>query len=451
MFASTLAAQKSKSLVGIHDIDPDLVHPTILPSLREGSRIMDGLDLGLHASVPMRVRLQPGKRPGEYLIEAEPKLGITRLILPGLVNAKLTYAPKQTRPVRFEIWGHRDVLRICNHQGAVATLAGHQITFVDLDHDGRFGAITDGYVVKKPKEKYWAEADGRVAFRGMSEPLQIDDTQYWLQCDAGAFTMVVSDRMPDFTAQREEDYEKALRRLNDWRTSLGHTPVTLAPELSRACEEHALYCATNGELTHDQDAKKPGASASGAKAGKCSELTYAPTMDAALPAFASTFFHRISMLSPLARRVGMGLQQGIAALDAKSDAGSGSFDPWGWPVDGTKDVPPAWLMGEWPSPIGDVDFPGEVARNWGYPVSLTFPSDAVADVRAQLFVGDAELAAFVSSPEQPSHKTFPDNMNSILVMARSPMPAGAEVRVEIRCRYAGKPFERIWRFQTRGR
>lgn len=448
--APALCAQRSKSLVGVYDLEPGLVHPAILPKLHERSRSMEGLELGLHPSVPMRIELRPGKRNGEYWIEGEPKLGITRLILPGLVNHKLDYGRKQKRPVRFEIWGRGGALWICNHHGAEGELEGHRITFVDLDHDGRYGAITDGYVLRRPKEKYWADAEGNVAFRGMSEPVEIDGARYWLQCDDGAFTMFVSAKEPDFAAQREEDYQRALQRLNAWRASLGHDPVTLSRELSRACEEHALYCATNGELTHDQDPAKPGASSSGAKAGKAGELAYGTTMEAGLQVLIGTFFHRIGMLSPGLQRVGMGLQQGVVVLDAHSERKNVAFEPWAWPIDGAADVPPAWQNGEWPSPIGVGEFTGEVARNWGYPVTLTFPSKAVTGVDAKLFAGDTELATFVSTPERPSQAEFDDNKNTILLMARSPMPANSEVRVEVRCTFAGKPFERIWRFRTRG-
>src|SRR5687767_15786268 len=110
----TAMAQGGKSLVGIHELAYELVHPTVLPKLKERSRQLEGVDLALDPSLPFRVKLTPGKRSREYLIEAEPKVGITRLIVPGLVNAKLVHRGRE-KAVRFELWEHRDGLWIVNH------------------------------------------------------------------------------------------------------------------------------------------------------------------------------------------------------------------------------------------------------------------------------------------------------------------------------------------------
>ncbi|MFY9343055.1 MAG: hypothetical protein WAT39_11230 [Planctomycetota bacterium] len=180
------AAAQAKSLVGIHDAEPGLVHPIILPKLKENSRKLEGEDLALNPLLPFRVKLTPGKRAFEYTIESEPKVGITRLIVPGLINAKLTFPERRNKSARFEIWEARDALWICNHCGALATVGGHEITFVDLDHDGILGEANDGYVAKPPKEKYWADPAGRVTFKTMADPLVIDLKQFWLRSTAAA-------------------------------------------------------------------------------------------------------------------------------------------------------------------------------------------------------------------------------------------------------------------------
>ncbi|HEX6812740.1 MAG TPA: CAP domain-containing protein [Planctomycetota bacterium] len=442
------SAQATKSFVGIHDLEYGLVHPTILPKLKEYGRKLEGTDLALNPLVPFRVKLTPGKRSREYLIDCEPKVGITRLILPGLLNAKLMHG-KREQPVRFEIWEARDSLHICNHHGTYATLGGHEIWFVDMDHDGVLGEVTDSYVVKQPKEKSWTDLEGRVKFRTMSDPLVIDNQQHWLQPDWRGFRMVVSCQVPDFASQRDADYETALKLLNTWRQQVGHAPVALREDLSRACEEHALYCANNG-LSHEQDPKRPGASARGAKAGLVSEVCLAKSMDGGLRYWLDSFFHRLHMMSPGLQKVGMGHMQGVAVIDAQSDVAARPGVPWHWPVADAVDVPSSWATGEVPSPIGG-EFTTAVAAQWGYPITVTFPTAAVRGAVAKVTTGGSELPVFVSSPEVPGNPERRDNECSILVMTRAPLPSGAVIEVSVSCEHAGKPWSKAWRFTTRGR
>ncbi len=441
------SAQSSKSIVGIHDLEPGLVHPTILPRLHEHSRKLEGVDLALNPALPFRVKLTPGKRSREFLIEAEPKVGISRLILPGLINAKLSYPSRREKAVRFEVWESRDSLWLCNHCGSLATIAGYEIWFIDMDHDGVLGEVTDTYVMKPPKEKYWADAEERVQFRTMSDPLVIDRKQHWLQPDGRGFSLVVTDKMPDYSKQRDENYEQALKLLNGWRQQLGHPPVLLREDLSRACEEHALYCATNDELTHHQDPKKPGATPKGQKAGVSSELVTATTMEAGLRIWRDSFFHRIRMLSPGLKKVGMGNMHDVAVLDTLTEYSDGGAI-WHWPTAGATDVPVSWPAGEDPSPLGAVVFTGALARQWGYPITVTFPSDAVRDAKVKVTMGGAELPAFLTSPEAPSNVKFPSNANSILVMTRAPLPSGSKIEVQATCQFAGKPWTKSWHFTT---
>ncbi|MFY9343054.1 MAG: CAP domain-containing protein [Planctomycetota bacterium] len=239
--------------------------------------------------------------------------------------------------------------------------------------------------------------------------------------------------------------------LNGWRQQLGHPVLALRPELSRACEEHALYCATNQELVHVQDPKKPAASSKGAKAGQLSEVAWAQSMERGLRIWVHTFFHRLGMLSPGLEHVGMGHLYGVAVLDTGSGMSARAGAIWHWPLAGAIDVPPAWETGEFPSPLGDVDFTNAVAAGWGYPISVTFPTAAVTAVVAKVTCRGAELPILVTSPENPSHRNHPDNLCSILVMTRAPLPGGGEIQVDVTCQYAGKPFARQWRFTTRVR
>jgi hypothetical protein len=252
--AATAHAQKS--LVGVLPFEPGIVHPMVLERLPP-ARALEGLELGLHERVPLRITLTRGRRAGEYAIEGEPKLGITKLILPGLINSKLRNDDGSLRPVRFAVGATTTgglSLRNCWSTGRVGRT---EVAFVDLDHDGALGSTTDGYVVKAPDWRQWFDRDGGVVLRQMIEPLEIGGAKLWFEVDAAGSRLIVSDREPDRTMQRAFEYQKALSFLNELRRQLGHAPVTLDPELSLACEQHALYCVTNGALRHEQDRASP--------------------------------------------------------------------------------------------------------------------------------------------------------------------------------------------------
>lgn len=444
-------AAAQKSLVGVYKLDPGLTHPMVMDALEDAWREMEGLSLGLHKSVPFVVELARGKRQDEYTIECDPPVKISRLILPGMINAKLQYEGRRFRPARFEIRARRGSLFVTSYCSSIGRLGGFEIAFVDLDHDGALGTIHDGYVVKTPKQKQWIYGEGSIDLRQTTQPLEVEGVKYWLEVDWPGFQLIVSNKEPDFSVQRAEDARLGLDYLNELRKLLGHAPVDIDWELSSPCEQHALYCATNGELTHDQEQGQPGYSKAGAVAGKSSELCYAKTIREGIKSFEGTFYHRLYMLSPNVKRVGMGLVHGVVVLDTKTHHVNGSFEPYAWPPDGATELHPSWTSGEQPSPVGGGEFDLSLASRYGYPISLTFPSAAVTKVEAKLIVAGRELELFVSTPENPGSPELPDNMSSILVMSKAPLPWDSEVRVEVRCEHAGKPYEKTWAFRTRQR
>jgi hypothetical protein len=173
------------------------------------------------------------------------------------------------------------------------------------------------------------------------------------------------------------------------------------------------------------------------------------TMKAGIISWSHTFYHRPDMLLPGLRAVGMGNMGGLAVLDVRSRLSRRDFEPIAWPHDGKTGVPVAWLSGERPSPIGGVEWDGRTAKGWGYPITLTFPSEAITAVEARLRSGGEEREIFVSSPEKPGNPERPDNESSILIMARAPLAPKTTYTVEISCLYEGKPFQRTWSFTTR--
>ena len=118
-------------------------------------------------------------------------------------------------------------------------------------------------------------------------------------------------------------------------------------------------------------------------------------------------------------------------------------------MDQARDVARTGLVGEVPPPIGEGERESGEPKLPGFPISVCFPSAAVTAVEAKLMVGERELEYYLTSPEHPCNEKLPENFSAILLLPTKPLPADAEVRVEVRCQYAGKPFEKRWSFRTR--
>jgi hypothetical protein len=445
-------APAQRSIVGEHKLEPGIVHPTIEEALDAPARALAGLAFDLHPSVPFAVTLAPGKREGEYLIRSEPDVGISRLIVPGLVNAKLTYPGRRKRPVRFEISGSGAALRIASQGMSTGKLAGFELAFVDLDHDGALGTFGDGYVVKTPKQRQWTYGAGVLDLRAMWQPLEIEGRKYWLEIDRGGFELAVHEREPEFRALREELAQEALQQLAELRKRLGFEALALDLELCAPCERHALYCAVNGELVLAEEQGKPQYSTAGAELAPRASLVYAASLREAVERLEASAFQRLRLLSPRATRIGFGLWRGIAVLDARGPEGAppgAAFEPFAWPMDQAREVARSGLLGELPPPIGEVEREGGDGEQPGFPITLSFPSAAVTDVEAQLVVGERELEYYLTSPERPGNAKLPENFAAILLLPTKPLPADAEVRVEVRCLHEGQPFEKRWSFRTR--
>ncbi|MBL8901464.1 MAG: hypothetical protein JNM84_27805 [Planctomycetes bacterium] len=447
-----LPAPAQRAIVGEHKLEPGILHPTIEEALVAPSRALVGFELGLHSSVPFVVTLTAGKREREFLIRSEPDVGISRLIVPGLVNAKLLYPGRKKRPVRFEISGSAGALSLASHGMSTGKVAGFELAFVDLDHDGALGTFGDGYVVKTPKQRQWTYGAGELDQRAMWQPLEIEGRSYWLEVDRGGFELVVSDREPEFRALREEVAKDALAELAALRKCLGFEALALDLALCAPCERHALYCAANGELALAEVQGQPQFSTAGAELAPRASLVYAANLREAVEHLEGSAFQRLRLLTPRATRIGCGFVRGVAVLDARGPGEEPSvaeFEPFAWPMDQARDVARTGLVGEVPPPIGEGERESGEPKLPGFPISVCFPSAAVTAVEAKLMVGERELEYYLTSPEHPGNEKLPENFSAILLLPTKPLPADAEVRVEVRCQYAGKPFEKRWSFRTR--
>lgn len=188
--------------------------------------------------------------------------------------------------------------------------------------------------------------------------------------------------------------------------------VIFDPDLSIGCRDHARYLALNPDQAaswpeaHEEWPDRDGFSTAGAWAA--SHAVIAPGSrngPDAVTGWINTFYHRLPLLDPGLIRIGYGLRDDVAVLDASSLAGP-VLGSWvvSWPHDGMKNVPTAFTP-ELPNPIPDGD-----QRTFGYCVTVQCSPDdwgaidAIGNLR--LFVGKPdgpEVEAWVSSPSAPTN------------------------------------------------
>lgn len=240
-----------------------------------------------------------------------------------------------------------------------------------------------------------------------------------------------------------EQQADVLRRLNTARTAAGLDAVADDATLSADCAAHAAYLARNlgpdlpaGGLA-DEDPTRPGFSEEGRRAARVA-LAAVGTPVAALERWLSRPASRIALLAPGIRHVGLGVARGAAGwvcvLDVTRGTGAAVVL---YPAPGQIDVPSSFSGGP------EVADPKAAA---GYPVTATFPPAAkVAKVEATLR-DDAgkSVDVWLSTPERP---VVPRGQrNSVALIAKAPLRAGATYRARVACTWDGAPWEKEWRF-----
>lgn len=248
---------------------------------------------------------------------------------------------------------------------------------------------------------------------------------------------------------------EVLDRINAHRKAGGLEPVALDLSLSKGCASHARYLVANvdhpstqGLGLHAEDAKLPGYTREGERAGKASVIYLGREGSDAVEGWMGSLFHRIPLLQSRLKKIGYGLARGGPAqvtvvLDATNGLGAGKDAPVVlYPAEGQKEVPLSFTP-EIPDPI-----PWALGRKAGYPVTAIFSEGAlVKDVKASLKDGAGkELAAWVSSPEQPAAADF--QRNSVGLIPKEPLRPATTYTATISARVTGKAWLRTWSFVT---
>ncbi len=255
-----------------------------------------------------------------------------------------------------------------------------------------------------------------------------------------------------------QDYEKkALERINTHRRLAGLDPVTLDSALSKGCSAHAAYLvrneghpSTDGLGAHDENPKLPGYSPEGKKAAGASDIGYQDPVTS-VDAWMSGLFHRVPILDPLLKKVGVGYAKGgkwgwVSVLDVVSGRGPGKpRDPVLYPAPKQKDVP-LTLGNELPSPV-----PDDSDKRAGYPVTITFREEVmvkgvIATMQDETGKG---LDVWLSTPEHPADSRY--QRNTICLIAKDPLRARTTYTITAQGNVAGKRWTKTWTFTTGGR
>lgn len=247
---------------------------------------------------------------------------------------------------------------------------------------------------------------------------------------------------------------RMLGRVNAYRKDAGLNPVTLDADLSRACLGHAQYLVKNLKSfsppnlnVHEEDPKLPGYSAAGHKAAQNSVIALGGDPLEAVDGWMGTLFHRLPILDPDLRKIGVGYARAkegwFTLMDTAS--GKGTDQVVIFPVDGQKNVALEFVGPEYPNPIPRE---GE-GKPAGFPITASFPQSVlVQNVTASLKdAGGKEVAAWLSSPEKPS---VPGGYqrNTLCLIPKSPLQPNTTYRVTFTAKLNEKDWQRSWSFTT---
>jgi hypothetical protein len=252
---------------------------------------------------------------------------------------------------------------------------------------------------------------------------------------------------------KDPEVRRTLDLINDARKKAGLEEVRLSAELSLGCKNHARYLLLNrgdpraeGLKAHEEDDSLKGATKEGARAAKASVVHFGKPAQAAADWMAS-FYHRVPLLLPTLREVGIGYdgddKVAVSLVDCISgNSGKRTKDIVYYPEDGQTDVPRT--MGrEMPSPL-----PRGHRGPAGFPITASFFADQKVKKVEIALTGpdDKPVAAYVSTPDEPASDWL--QWNTVCIIPKEELAAGTMYKVALTCELSGKPFTRTWSFTT---
>jgi uncharacterized protein YkwD len=276
---------------------------------------------------------------------------------------------------------------------------------------------------------------------------------------------------------------RILARLNAFRALAGQPAVVVDPALSEGCVSHARYLvlhhgekSTAGLGVHKETAGLAGYTPNGDTAAQHSVITMVEMGAPALPEqdwpvaeldkWMASLYHRVPVLSPTLRRVGIG----YASNDKKTvwytvlDVGADPtviikgvrrpVTPVLYPGDNQSEVPRAFGRGarEVPDPLPA----GRLAKDSGFPITVSFPPKmnvrgVTATLRRESKSDDGktrmeEVPFWFSTPEKPAGAA--DQENTVCLIAKDRLAKQTTYRVTVEATVNGQAWKGSWKFTT---
>jgi len=319
---------------------------------------------------------------------------------------------------------------------------GKDVTyFVDVDGNGKFNDWgIDGWSLSKMPYMLPLEKTTIIGVNNIT----------WDVAEDGKSVHYRLTRLEITPAQRH-----ILIQFNLWRMMNGLPAVTVDQELSIACTKHCQYMELN-DFDHKEEEGKPGYTPEGAKAGRRSCLSEMNPWTSVVM-FYATFYHRLPLIDPATRAIGIGASKRYSAMDGLT---SRQERAWRYPIivpaPNTFHHPTHFAL-EMPSPHPEDMKPG-------FPITMTFRSEAITEVKARLWRkfskrerklqkrgkkrAEVEVAALVSWPGHPANPKRRDNRKSICIIPREPLRPKGDYRVHVTYKLDGEPQDRAWVFRT---
>lgn len=272
----------------------------------------------------------------------------------------------------------------------------------------------------------------------------------------------------DYEAVRKvsnDPRQQAIDLLNRARRKCKLKPVVLSQKLSDGAQKHADYLirnaahpSTKGLGGHNEDPSLPGYTEEGARAGHQSDIGSSPP-PSAMAGMLGTFYHRIPLLHPDLKEVGIGYAESKGGGGGRWGGGGGGkcvIDYSGvsetkdekaprvvaYPADRQKGVQRAFDNEE-PDPI-----PSGEDQEAGIAITLTwFDEPSVTDAKIEVTSGGVSLGGYESSQERPARSDFP-NEHSVCFIPKDPLDANTVYKVKVTATVDGAPFTKEWEFTT---
>lgn len=337
---------------------------------------------------------------------------------------------------------------------ARAKVAGRAILLYDLDGNGSYlDHGVDAWRMDDDDLPYAFPVEPAIVLDGLLTALTVGSEEGTLAFEQHELEWPELPPFPGKNARAElrkaqKEILAALATWNGLRMRNGLPPVHLDPQLTAACQQHALYMERWG-VRHAEDPEDEGYTPEGDRVGRSGSVGSLPASDEIVEVY-STFYHRISLFHPDTRGAGIGTTGSRSCFNGTEGR---ERRPWTWPVvipaPGSTEVPRTYHS-EKPVPHLN-DFRDGVIDGGGFPITLTFERDDVTDVVASLRAGGvdgAEIPFGLSWPERPASSDAPTNYKSICLLPHAALRPGTTYWVHVEWTYRGEIDQRTWTFRT---